>query len=98
MKTTEHYYISSNKFSTHERQTKRGRVYDIVFRIVTMDGLEKQKKLSGFRTKAEAKQAYLDFVQSYCELAKGKAVRKPTVVTSTQTVSELITAWRIERI
>lgn len=93
MKPTEHYYISSNKFSTHERLTKRGRVYDIVFRIVTMEGVEKQKKLSGFRTKSEAKQAYLDFVQSYCELAKGKAIRKPTVITPSQTISELIMAY-----
>lgn len=75
--TCERYYISSNKFSTQERQTRRGRVYDIIFRIVTMDGVEKQKKLSGFRTKGEAKQAYLDFVQQHCELAKGKAIRKP---------------------
>lgn len=90
--TTEHYYISSNKFSTQERQTKRGRVYDIVFRIVTMDGVEKQKKLSGFRTKGDAKQAYLDFVQEHCELAKRKAVRKPIVIdeASEQTVADVV--------
>ena len=28
------YYISSTKFSIRERQTKRGKVYDVVFRIV----------------------------------------------------------------
>ena len=90
--TSEHYYISSNKFSTQERQTKRGRVYDIVFRIVTMEGAEKQKKLSGFRTKGDAKQAYLDFVQEHCELAKRKAVRKPVVIddTSEQTVADVV--------
>ncbi|MDE7406439.1 MAG: site-specific integrase [Clostridiales bacterium] len=90
--TPERYYISSNKFSTHERQTKRGRVYDIVFRIVTMEGVEKQKKLSGFKTKGDAKQAYLDFVQEYCELAKRKAVRKPVEVdaTSEQTVADVV--------
>lgn len=89
---SEHYYISSNKYSTQERQTKRGRVFDIVFRIVTMDGIEKQKKLSGFRTKGDAKQGYLDFVQKYCELAKGKAIRNP--ITASQinelTVTEAI--------
>lgn len=91
MNLAEHYYISSNKFSTHERQTKRGRVYDIVFRIVTMDGVEKQKKLSGFKTKGDAKQAYLDFVQEHCELAKRKVVRKPAVdATGNQTISSVI--------
>mgnify|MGYP001069424056 CR=1 FL=1 len=76
MNTDERYYISSNKFSTQERITKRGRVYDIIFRIVTLDGVEKQKKLSGFFTKGAAKEAYLDFVQQHCELTKGKAIRK----------------------
>ncbi len=81
----EHYYIQSNKYSTHERQTKRGRVYDVFFRIVTLDGHEKQKKLSGFRTKTEAKQGYLDFVQKYCEHAKGKAIRNTQSDTETST-------------
>ena len=86
---TEHYYISSNKFSTQERQTKRGRVYDIVFRIVTMDGVEKQKKLSGFKTKTEAKQAYLDFVQQHCELVKNNPLKKKNSVVF-PTVAELV--------
>lgn len=96
MNTEERYYISSNKFSTQERMTKRGRVYDIIFRIVTMDGVEKQKKLSGFRTKGEAKQAYIDFVQARCTLAKGKAIRKPVAAeqnTSHQTVASVIPAY-----
>ena len=58
------YYISSNKYSLHERQTKRGKVYDVIFRIITLDGIEQQKWLSGFTTKALAKQAYVDFVTS----------------------------------
>ena len=70
------YYISSNKYSLHERQTKRGRVYDVVFRIITLDGDEKQKKLSGFTTKALAKQAYVDFVTSKCELVKNNPIKK----------------------
>ena len=41
------YYISSTKCSIQERKTKKhGTVYDVVFRIVTMDGKEIQKKLS----------------------------------------------------
>ena len=88
----EHYYISSNKYSTHERQTRRGRVYDIIFRIVTMDGVEKQKKLSGFSTKADAKQAYMDFVQNFCTLAKRKAIRNPAAAASQDklTIAEVV--------
>jgi integrase len=72
----EKYYISSNKYSTTERKTKRGKVYDIRFRIITLDGQEIHKKLSGFETKALAKQGYLDFVQEYCELVKHNPIKK----------------------
>lgn len=72
----EKYYISSNKYSTTERKTKRGKVYDIRFRIITLDGQEIHKKLSGFETKALAKQGYLDFVQEYCELVKNNPIKK----------------------
>lgn len=92
----EHYYISSNKFSTQERQTKRGKVYDIIFRIVTLDGCEKQKKLSGFKTKGEAKEAYLNFVQEHCELVKNNPIKKKKrleSLQSDQTVAELIPVY-----
>ena len=72
----EKYYISSNKYSTAQRQTKRGKVYDIRFRLITLDGREIHKKLSGFETKALAKQGYLDFVQQYCELVKNNPIKK----------------------
>jgi integrase len=72
----EHYYISSNKYSLQERQTKRGKVYDVVFRIVTIDGQEKQKRLSGYTTKGLAKQGYLEFVTNYCELVKNNPLKK----------------------
>lgn len=74
----EKYYIRSNKYSTQERQTKCGRVYDIAFRIVTKEGKEKQKKLSGFKTKGAAREAYLEFVQEHCELAKGNVIKQLT--------------------
>lgn len=64
------YYISSNKYSLQERQTKRGKVYDVYFRITTLDGVVKPKKLSGFETKTKAKEGYLQFVQNYCELVR----------------------------
>lgn len=56
--------------------TKRGKVYDVVFRIVTLDGIEKQKKLSGYFTKALAKQGYMEFVTEKCELVKRNPLKK----------------------
>lgn len=73
----EKYYISSNKYSISERKTKlRGKVYDIRFRLMTIDGNEIHKRLSGFETKALAKQGYLEFVQEYCELLKNNPLKK----------------------
>ncbi len=71
------YYISSNKYSLQERQTKRyGKVYDVVFRIVTKDGIEKQKRLSGYTNKTLAKQGYLDFITEKCELVKNNPLKR----------------------
>lgn len=90
----EKYYIRSNKYSTHERQTKSGRVYDIVFRIVTIDGEEHQKKLSGFKTKADAKEGYLEFVQRFCELTR-YTPKKPKELAgqNNPTVAELVPVY-----
>ena len=70
------FFISSNKYSLSERQTKRGKVYDIRFRIVTLDGIEKQKRLAGYANKTLAKQAYIDFITEKCELIKNNPVRR----------------------
>ena len=70
------YYISSNKYSTDERQTKRGKVYDIRFRIIDKEGNEKQKRLSGFSNKTLAKQGYIDFVTEHCELIKNNPIAR----------------------
>lgn len=88
------YYIRSNKYSTHERQTKHGRVYDIVFRIVTIDGEEKQKRISGFKTKADAKAGYLEFVEKFCELTR-YVPKKPKELTAqfNPTVAELVPTY-----
>lgn len=74
------FYISSNKYSLQERQTKRGRVYDVVFRIISLDGIEKQKKLSGYSSKSLAKQAYLDFITNKCELVKNNPIKKKKTI------------------
>ena len=84
------YYISSTKYHLQERMTRRGKVYDVVFRIVTLDGIEKQKRLSGFATKTLAKQAYTDFVTSKCELIKNNPIKKKAVEKKIPTVDELI--------
>lgn len=68
----EKYLISSTKFSIHERMTKKGKVYDVCFRVVGKDGKDKQKYLCGYQTKALAKQAHADFITQYCELIKYK--------------------------
>ena len=84
------YYISSNKYSLQERQTKKGKVYDVVFRIVTLDGVEKQKKLSGFANKTLAKQAYLEFVTEKCELVKNNPLKQRNPQKEEPFVGELI--------
>ena len=84
------YYISSNKYSLQERMTKRGKVYDVMFRIVTLDGIEKQKKMSGFTTKTLAKQAYMEFVTEKCELVKNNPLKKRNPQKEEPLVGELI--------
>ncbi len=85
------FYISSTKYNIQERKTKKhGTVYDVVFRIVTLDGTEKQKKLSGYTTKTLAKQAYTEFVTEHCELVKNNPIKKKNTDKETPTVGELI--------
>ena len=70
------FYISSNKYSLQERMTNKGKVYDLMFRVVTLDGIEKQKKKSGFATKTLAKQWYMEFVTEKCELVRNNPLKK----------------------
>lgn len=84
------FYVSSNKYSLQERMTKRGKVYDVVFRIVTLDGIEKQKKLSGYTNKTLAKQAYMEFVTQKCELVRNNPLKKRNPQKEEPFVGELI--------
>lgn len=71
------YYISSTKYSTKERQTEKyGKVYDIVFRVTTLDGVERQIRKRGFSSKTLAKQWHLQFIQENCELVTHKPIKK----------------------
>lgn len=88
------YYILSTKYSLQERQTKKnGKLYDVIFRIMDENGNISQKKLSGYKTKMLAKQAYTEFVTANCELAKNNPViqRKRTETgKETVTVDSLV--------
>jgi len=89
MENGKQFYISSAKFSIQERITKRGKVYDVVFRIITPDGVEKQKKLSGFATKALAKAKHSEFITEKCELVKNNPIKKINTQKAIPTVDEL---------
>lgn len=87
----EKYYISSTKYNLQERQTRlNGKVYDVVFYITTLDGIRKQKRLSGFKTKSAAKEAYTDFVTKHCTLAKVAPKKKTDLAAEIPTVAELL--------
>ena len=85
------YYISSTKYSIQERQTKKhGKVYDVVFRVITLDSFEKQKKLSGYKTKALAKQAYAEFITQKCELVKNNPLKKKNTDKEVPLIGDLL--------
>lgn len=89
MENGKQFYISSAKFSIQERTTKHGKVYDVVFRIITPDGIERQKKLSGFATKALAKAKHSEFITEKCELVKNNPIKKINTQKAIPTVDEL---------
>lgn len=55
----------SFSYSICSRETKKGTVYDARFRVVDGRGKEVQKRLCGFKTKAEAKRAAVKFLSHY---------------------------------
>lgn len=84
------FYISSTKYSIKERQTKKnGRVYDVIFRVITMDGAEMQKRLCGYKTKTLAREAHTEFVTTKCELVKQNPFKKKDPQKADLTVGEL---------
>lgn len=94
----EKYYISSTKCSLQERQTKKhGKVYDVYFTIIdTVTMEERQKKLSGFSSKAAGKAAHADFITKYCSLIQGKkkkALKEQLEQKALPSLSELINEY-----
>ena len=89
----EKYYILSTKYTIRERQTKRnGKLYDVRFHVVTLDGYYRSKELCGYSSKALAKQGYADFVSKYCEVAKNSPIYRQTNKIE-PTVGELIKTY-----
>lgn len=79
----EKFYISSTKANIQERQTKlNGKVYDIRFRVILPTGEETYKKLSGYKSKALAKQAHIDFITKNCEFLKNAPIKKKKAIDS----------------
>ena len=71
------YYIVSTKYSWKTRQTKSGTVYDVVFRIIDKQTLqEHQKRLCGFKTKAEAKAEKLARKHSEAEMKDQEKINR----------------------
>lgn len=92
----EHYYILSTKYSVQERQTKNnGKVYDGIFRIITLNGKEIQKKLSGYPTKSALREAHAHFITNYCELVTENPLRaeKSSQDKATALFSDLYTEY-----
>lgn len=71
------YFITSTKYSTQERISADGRhIFDIVFRVYTLDGDYKQKRLCGFKSKKEANKGFTEFITNHCSLVDPASVSK----------------------
>lgn len=76
MQNIKRYLITSMTVNIQERKTKKGKVYDAVFRIIDAHtGRDIQKRLSGYQTKNLAKQAHAEFTREQCELVKKNPFR-----------------------
>lgn len=92
----ERYYITSNKYSLQERQSKtKGKVYDVVLRVITMDGQDKQKWLRGYKTKQLANAAYMQFVQECCEFLWTNPKKRKNTAKETLYVGDLAKQYLI---
>jgi integrase len=87
----ERYYILSTKYALYERKKKDGKkVYDMVFRVITMDGKEKQKWIRGFSSKKKADEAHLAFITEHCEVVKENPAKKKDAAKNVLLVGDLV--------
>jgi integrase len=87
------FYITSNKYSVQERIMKDGKSsFDVVFRVVTLDGREKQKRLCGFKNRKEAGRGYIDFITKHCELISPDVASKK----KTESISSAVHDYTME--
>lgn len=87
----ERYYITSNNFSLQDRTTaSKGKVYDVVFRVYTMEGTPKQKWLRGYKSKTLAKTAYMRFVDDCCEFVWSNPSKAKNKAKETLYVGDLV--------
>ena len=87
----ERYYITSHDHSIRQRISKqKGKVYDLVFRVITIDGDIKQKWLRGYKTKALAEAAYMQFVQDCCTFTISNPKKKKDKAKEVLLVGDLI--------
>ena len=87
----ERYYITSHEHSVRQRVTaKKGKVYDLVFRVITIDGEIKQKWLRGYKTKQLAENAYMQFVEDCCTFTLHNPKKKKDTKKEVLLVGDLI--------
>lgn len=87
----ERYYITSHEHSIRQRvSAKKGKVYDLVFRVITIDGEVKQKWLRGYKTKQLAENAYMQFVEDCCTFTLHNPKKKKDTKKEVLLVGDLI--------
>ena len=92
----ERYYITTNKYSIHERQSKtKGKLYDVVLRVITKDGQDKQKWLRGYKTKSLANTAYMQFVDECCEFLWTNPKKRKNKAKETLLVGDLVKQYLV---
>ena len=84
----EKYYVTSTKYSIHERKLKSGIVYDVYFRVYALNGEEKQIRLNGYKTTKLAKIAHAEYIQTKCETISEKPQKTIDIKKDTITVEE----------
>lgn len=72
-----HYFITSTAYSISERKTKKGIVYDVIFRAYKdINGAPIQKKLCGYETRRLAPLAHTTIRRKFSEFASAAGVKQ----------------------